>query len=250
MAERKIIDWPAVEHDYRTGVKSLRLMGREYGVSESGIARRAKRDGWLRGVGGKDVSVAEVTKVAKASEVDEANTVVADTKVELDTKTEAKAGVTLPAHQKNQQQNQLQIQYQTQHQTQDRNQERAQQQAQNQAQVQTEIILSHRRNIARVRNVTMRMIEELEVQTDNPDLLDELRESLSVPDNKAQEKRDDLFRRAISLSSRTSTMKTLADSLKILIMLEREAFGVDNKKAEAGSGIEDVIRKVRGRDDD
>ena len=41
-------DWKAVEHDYRSGVWSLRQLGAMHGCSHSSIANRAQREGWTR----------------------------------------------------------------------------------------------------------------------------------------------------------------------------------------------------------
>lgn len=45
---RKWIDWSAVELHYRAGVRSLKGIGAEFGVSDAGIIKRAKRGGWTR----------------------------------------------------------------------------------------------------------------------------------------------------------------------------------------------------------
>jgi hypothetical protein len=44
----KPIDWPAVELEYRAGIRSLKSIGKEFGVSDAGILKRAKRDEWTR----------------------------------------------------------------------------------------------------------------------------------------------------------------------------------------------------------
>lgn len=48
MAEEKFIDWAAIEKHYRAGLKSLRTIAEEYGVTEGAIRKRAKRDLWTR----------------------------------------------------------------------------------------------------------------------------------------------------------------------------------------------------------
>lgn len=46
--DERIINWPAIEIDYRAGVKSLRVLAAEYGISHGAINKRARRDGWPR----------------------------------------------------------------------------------------------------------------------------------------------------------------------------------------------------------
>lgn len=40
--------WPTIEADYRAGVKSVRQIAREHGLSEAAIRKRAKGEGWSR----------------------------------------------------------------------------------------------------------------------------------------------------------------------------------------------------------
>jgi hypothetical protein len=72
----------------------------------------------------------------------------------------------------------------------------------------------------------MSLLEELESVTDNRDLFDELGEMLRSEDDKGQDKRNDLYNKVISMSGRVSNMKQLSDTLKTLIALEREAYGL------------------------
>lgn len=46
MAQRH--DWESIEAAYSAGVKSIRAIADEYGVTEGAIRKRAKRDGWHR----------------------------------------------------------------------------------------------------------------------------------------------------------------------------------------------------------
>lgn len=47
-AKRKLVDWPAVERDYRTSQMTLREMGEKYGCTHGAIAQKAKASGWQR----------------------------------------------------------------------------------------------------------------------------------------------------------------------------------------------------------
>ncbi len=48
MTEKKVVDWEAVEREYRAGIRSLKDIGDEYGVSAPGILKRAKKEEWTR----------------------------------------------------------------------------------------------------------------------------------------------------------------------------------------------------------
>lgn len=67
MAEnKKTIDWGRIEADYRAGIKPLRLIAEENGITHGAVNKRAKRDGWTRDLKAKIVAVAEA-KVSKAA---------------------------------------------------------------------------------------------------------------------------------------------------------------------------------------
>jgi hypothetical protein len=46
--KRRIIDWPAIEREYRTGIYSNAELARTYGVDRTAISKRASRHGWKR----------------------------------------------------------------------------------------------------------------------------------------------------------------------------------------------------------
>lgn len=77
MADRKQIDWEAVEREYRAGQLSVVEIGRQHGVSHTAINKRAKRDGWARNLADrvrKEVSTrlvsTEVSPETEAQAVD------------------------------------------------------------------------------------------------------------------------------------------------------------------------------------
>ncbi|WP_447867249.1 hypothetical protein [Rahnella bonaserana] len=110
------------------------------------------------------------------------------------------------------------------------------------AEVIANVRLSHRKDITRSRNVVLKLLDELESQTDNRDLFDELGEIMRTEDDKGQDKRNDLYMKVISLPSRTKTMKDLSDSLKTLVGLERQAYGLDGE--QSNSGGEDINKEL------
>lgn len=60
MAERKKIDWERIELDYRAGIKTLRQIADEHGISNPAIAKRAKKEGWERDLSAKIAKKAEI----------------------------------------------------------------------------------------------------------------------------------------------------------------------------------------------
>ena len=94
------------------------------------------------------------------------------------------------------------------------------------AQVQARIRISHRSDIARSRKLAMRLLEELEAETDQVPALVDLGKMMAAPDERGVDKLNDLYQKIISLPGRTKVMKDLGDTLKTLVALEREAYSL------------------------
>ena len=127
---------------------------------------------------------------------------------------------------------------------------------------QASVRLAHRKDIQRKRSIVARLMDELEAQVgpENAALLADLGEMMRSPDDAGQDKLNDLYRRIISLPERAKTAKTLAETLRITVDMERQAFGMDAKGAESASGsagyvppsvqILHVVAPVRDEDDE
>lgn len=105
------------------------------------------------------------------------------------------------------------------------------------ANTQATIRLAHRADIERTRRLCMGMLTELEQQSADPALITEAADILrsTPPEEMTKEKRAKLAEMAAkagSLQSRSSTMRSLAESLKGLIALERQAFGIREEMPE------------------
>lgn len=111
------------------------------------------------------------------------------------------------------------------------------------AQVQARIRLSHRSDIARNRNLLRKLVDELEHQTDNMDLLRQLGEIMFSPDDKGKDRLNEVYHTIISLPERTKTMKALGETLKVLIGLEREAFGITAQE-QAADPLAELFKQV------
>lgn len=113
------------------------------------------------------------------------------------------------------------------------------------AQARTEIVIAHRKDIQRSRSLAMRMLEELEQTTDNNDLFRELGELLHAPDEKGNDRRNELYRKVIDMPMRIDGVKKLAETLKVLVGLERQAFGLKDGDDDTNkSSYEDLLRSV------
>lgn len=190
MAQEKKIapDWERIEADYRAGLLSVREIAASQGVSHVAIAKRAKRDGWVRDLGQK------IKAKADSLVTNQAVTTSVTTEKAVTDKAIVEANAVVIAN----------------------------------------IRIAHRTDIARSRALAMSLLGELETQTGNLELFDQIEKLLNEQYGKDGEKATEAalaklnegYRKALSLSGRASMMKSLADTLKTLIALEREAYNV------------------------
>ena len=106
--------------------------------------------------------------------------------------------------------------------------------------------LAHRHDIRRARTLTNALLNELEQQTDPNTLamLQELGELLRREDDNGNDRRNDLYMKVISLSERSKTMKTLADSLRVMVDMERTAFGMDKEQEKVADGLTALLQTI------
>ena len=193
-------DWERIELDYRAGIKTLRQIADEHGISHTAIGKRAKASDWARDLSKKIQ--------AKADEL------VSKTLVSKQVSTETKVA--------------------------------ERQLIEVNAQAVADVRLAHRRDIHRARRLTNALFDELDQQTDPKTLalLGELGELLENPDEKTgRDRLNELYQAVISLPERSKTMKVLVESLQKLVLLERQAFGLD-AEIDDGSGEKSFLEAM------
>lgn len=193
-------DWERIEPIYRAGILSLREVAQIGGVSHVSLMKHAKKFGWERDLTAKIHAKAEALVTKQA----------------VTTAVTSERAVT----------------------------ERDVIDA-NAARI-AEVRGSHRTDITRARTLSMRLLEELEAQTGNPELFQQLFDLVNPAEGENDAGRErasklqDAFQRTLSLTGRTKTLKDLGDTLKTLIGLEREAYGLD-KVAQEDPGAKEAV---------
>lgn len=179
----KDIDWDAVEIHYRANIKSLRIIGDEYGITEGAIRKRAKKYGWVRDLKAKIKARAEdLVRKAEVRSLVRSETAATE-------------------------QEQIEIG----------------------AEIQKTVILGHRKVIGRAMIVVERLVTELESFTFNVALYDELGELMHNPDKTGKDRLGEMYRAVVGFHGRVDSAKKLAESIRYLSGLEREAYGIDNR---------------------
>ena len=106
--------------------------------------------------------------------------------------------------------------------------------------------LAHRKDIQRSRSIAMKLFDELEHQVgvENAQNLEMLGELLRSEDDKGRDALNDIYHKIISLPGRVKSMKDLSDTLKTLIALERQAFGLDDENNRPVDALTALLERV------
>lgn len=198
-------DWIRIEADYRAGVKTLRQIAGEHGITHGAINKRAKRDDWTRDLAAKIRAKADalVSRAAVSTEV---------TKQKLATEQQV---VEAGAH------------------------------------TQASIRLAQQDRIARAGVTVQRLLDEVEKASTEPGLFARI-EAVLAQAAKGEELEEperqmlsDGLQRALSLGNRTSVVRQLMEALRIQVVLEREAYGIDPRtKPENADPIAALLRNI------
>lgn len=111
------------------------------------------------------------------------------------------------------------------------------------ANVVASVQISQRKDIGRNRNLSMKLMEELEATTDNKELFAQLGEIMSGSEEVSDSMKA-LYRKVISMPQRIESMWKLANTMKVLIELERKAYGIDAADKDATTDALEAIRKL------
>jgi hypothetical protein len=103
------------------------------------------------------------------------------------------------------------------------------------------IRMAHRKDIATAKGLVMELLDEVIHQTKHRDLYEALGDLLRKPDENGMDKLNDLYFKIIDRDGRVKSAKLLADSLKTLIGLEREAWNIGADDGGEGAGAGKVL---------
>ena len=110
------------------------------------------------------------------------------------------------------------------------------------AEVIANVRMEHRGDIRRARNIASSLFGELEAQCADVGALEQLGELMLSPDDKGQDKLNEIYHKVISMPGRVKSMKDLSDTLKTLIGLERQAYDIDGPTGdEASKKLSDLM---------
>jgi hypothetical protein len=203
------VNWTKIEADYRAGVKSMRLIADEHGITHGAINKRAKRDGWTRDLSEK-IRAAADAKVSKAA-VSSAG-IQAKSPAQVVTENaviEAEADIQFRIRMGHRQD-----------------------------------IGRTRKLFSQLLGELELTTDNLDLFAQLGELLDE-----SGPDERGNWRKDklnEIYRAVVSTTGRIDGAKKLTEILEKVVRLEREAFGIDQTKSEKDS-VETMLDKVKAK---
>ena len=113
------------------------------------------------------------------------------------------------------------------------------------AEVITSVRMEHRGDIRRARELANVLFDELSAECADVAALEKLGELMIEPDDNGRDKLNEIYHAVISLPERVKSAKALSETLKNLIGLERQAYGLDdmqpNKTASQLSDLMDEL---------
>lgn len=117
------------------------------------------------------------------------------------------------------------------------------------AEVIATVRMEHRGDIRRARELSNTLLDELGSQCADVAALEKLGELMYQPDDKGRDRLNEIYQKVISHPSRVKSMKDLADSLRTLIGLERQAYGIseNEKPKDDESGGDSDLNAVARR---
>lgn len=115
------------------------------------------------------------------------------------------------------------------------------------AEVIANVRMEHRGDIRRARELTNNLFDELSAECADVAALSKLGELMFSPDDNGRDKLNEIYNSIISLPERVKSVKALSETLKNLVGLERQAYGLDevqpNKTASQLSELMDDLSK-------
>lgn len=193
------VDWEAIERDYRAGVLSLREIAKKHGMSPSSGHAQIKRHA--------DKADPPWERDLQAKVQAKAESIVRKRALRED---QLAAGRVLePAI------------------------------IEANAQAIANVRMAHRDDIGQARVLSATLRQHIEHVAANPELYEELGDIMRKPDDKGQDKLNDIYMATIQLPSQVKMLKDLASAMDSLIGLEREAWAIGADK-DGGGGSESL----------
>lgn len=112
---------------------------------------------------------------------------------------------------------------------------------------QVQVVRDHRSVLRRMHSIAVVLLHELEVQTAQRALYEELGDLLRTEDENGHDKRNDFYRKIIASANRVDSVKKLAETMKIIVGLERQAFNIGDNPPPAQDALSALLATIASR---
>jgi hypothetical protein len=197
---RKVLDWEAIERDYRAGVLSDRELGKRHGCSHTAIQNRAKAKRWV-----KDLTARVANRVKTALVVRE----VAEEPAQATDDGNGKPDGGNPGNPGNKAEDRRQAEART---------------VEEAARTVVEVVRSHRHGIQKASALVHTLMGQLGEAAECRETLRDLIEDETDGDRSPTRRLGML--KAVSIPAHAGTIRDLATAMQRLVTLERQAFNI------------------------
>lgn len=209
---KRPVDWERVEFDYRAGIKTLRQIADEHGITHGAVNKRAKAKGWTRDLSAKIQAKAaeKVSKALVSTEVSRQREITEQQIVEVNATAVASV---IQRH-------------------------RA-------------AIGRHQSLVDKMLAELEALVDNQELFEQLGDLMDKSSDEDDDGGKARADRQNELYRRIIAMPGRVDSAKKLVETLEKLVKMERESFGLndaaksDDDPMAGGRTITDAERAVR-----
>lgn len=105
------------------------------------------------------------------------------------------------------------------------------------------VIRGHRKDLGRLRGVVSVLLDKVENILLESDLFKQVGEICASPDENGVDKVNELYQKVIGLPVQTETTKKLAETMKVLIELERKVFKIDEPEENATKSVTVILSR-------
>jgi hypothetical protein len=230
--KRKKIDWPKIEAEYRTGTYSNRALASKHGISEGALRYRIKNRGLTKDL--KTLTQERTEKRLRSSPAcEQKNRVRKQKRADKSDgrRKENKELIINPPVTKEQIEAELALS------------EAAIKEA---VDTKVTVIETHRLDIHRARVLLEHLLAELALGTITQDEINEIADEMATKTNSKGEEVTDAkkllrFKRALSLNTRSATLRNLVIVLEKVVTLERQAFGINEEFGKEDGSPDSII---------
>lgn len=213
-ANGRAYDWESIEGEYRAGVFSVREIAKRYKITEGAVRKRANKERWLRDLTTQVHAAVRSQLIRDAADEPEPAPAAEskgkrqDRPKEEEKKPKSEREIIAAA-----------------------------------ATTVAKVINVHRSDIAKGRGIVELLFDQLHDAAGNRH---EIEDTIYEEEKKSGERRYRMLR-AVSLPMHAATVRDLSQAMRNLVMLEREAYNIDDAPAAEPEQAQAVTAKVAGK---